>query len=282
GFLEGLADTASVEVVDAVASLNGLPPAVVELSGEAIGGEYDIDDPDFELVDEVLPLGVEAPPVLPPQDQLIQDVVIGPPEADTVFRSTFGIRVSAVGAFADHRLDLGLGLEKTTGPLFGAEFAILLSRRLEFTFRGMAGTLTASDALVEDRNVLSVEGTARYAALDFFDIEIGAGLRNFDTQLASQTWGWASAGIGLRGEALEGALRGRVGFSLLPIINVTGQTSPDFGLIGSAELEYRFSHFWVGVHYALSRYEFPDVAGVARVEQFSEIRLTLGWFIGKF
>ena len=193
---------------------------------------------------------------------------------------TFAVAVRALAAFVDHRADIGFGTERTSGPVFGAELGVRFGR-FGLRAHGYTGKLSAGTGATEDRDILDVRAVASFTTLPWLDLEVGANFRRYTTVFNEEKW--ASVAVGGVGhlDALDGAFRGAVGFHVLPATNVnTLAQSPNLGIIGSAEMSYRFSRFTASVRYELERFTFPQSSGFQRVEQFSILALRLGILLG--
>jgi hypothetical protein len=69
--------------------------------------------------------------------------------------------------------------------------------------------------------------------------------------------------------------------TLLPVVRVSGLTSPDLGIITAGGLEYRAGRLAAAAFYGLERFDFPAVAGSRRREQVAGLRFRLGLQLGR-
>ena len=69
--------------------------------------------------------------------------------------------------------------------------------------------------------------------------------------------------------------------SVLPAVTFTGSTqAPNMGVSGEAGLEMHRASLNAGVLYYVERISFPVLNGASRVDQFSSLRIRLGFQIG--
>ncbi len=192
-----------------------------------------------------------------------------------------GLRGAGVLEVAEHRVDAGSGIEKSSGTLFGAEGTLFLGPRLELQVRGVAGKLNADSAGASDRDV--AEGTVRASVLTVPWLALHAGLtaRAYTTPLVRQRWMvlrfGGEARLAFVGEEITGILRAEI----LPSVSVSGLERPNRAFAAGAGLEWRLGGFSLGVRYDLERYDFPPTAGITRREQFSTLSAHAGVRLGR-
>ena len=79
---------------------------------------------------------------------------------------------------------------------------------------------------------------------------------------------------------LGGRIEGTAGAALLPWVQVSGHQAPHFAVAASMGLRHVNHRYEIGLLYQLERYDFPDVAGVSRVEEHSALLLRAGYRLG--
>jgi hypothetical protein len=287
---EGFADTLRLEVrgdMEAEA-VSGLPPATVLGLDQEFDPEDELEmgDPDF-LYDEFAEERIAEPGIsrtgaaIPLDDPRIAEVIAaqdtsvvsdGPKRRPTTF--------AAVAAVADHRVDIGTGTEKTSGPVFGAEFDIPLTGQLSVGGQVLAGELSAGATGIEDRTVTDFGLKLGYGALPWGTLELSSGIRNYSTTFSTQRWASISTGGRAHLAALDGLVLGHVSFAFLPLVSVSGIQSPSLGLQAGAGLDFREGRFTAGLRYELERFNFPARAGIQRIEQFAILRFRVGLALG--
>jgi hypothetical protein len=179
--------------------------------------------------------------------------------------------LSAAGflSSADHRVEAGFGLERSSGWIGGARVTVGLQPRVEIDVTALAGALERDSANAEDRGVAEIRLDARYRTLSWLWLETGVGTRTYSAPIAVQRWTalrlGAEARVPFFGDRAEGVSR----LLLLPLVSVTGLDQPELALTAAAGIEYRFGPVMAGVFYWLERYDFPVQDAVARAEQLS-------------
>ena len=187
---------------------------------------------------------------------------------------------AAVLGMLDHRVDVGAGVERASGPVFGIQLDASQGRELSFALRALGGTLDARSPAAEARDVGEVQGDARMRVLPWLDARAGATVRGFTSPLARQRWTQLSVGADTRIGMLGGRIEGTAGAALLPYVRVTGHDSPRLAIAASMGLRHSNRRFELGLAYALERYDFAEVAGVRRLEEHSSLVLRAGYRLG--
>jgi hypothetical protein len=191
--------------------------------------------------------------------------------------------VSVLAGSADHRVDAQLGFEHTSGPFFGAQLDVIPLDGTRVTIRALGGALAAPrSSAAEERDLGELGATARLRLLDWLDARAGLTTRAFTGALARQRWTMGSLGAEARTTLLDGRIEGTAGAMLLPLVRVSGHSSPDLAVAGSTGLRYLTRHWDLGLGYQLERYDFPAVAGMRRLEEHSMLTLRAGYrFTGR-
>jgi hypothetical protein len=178
-------------------------------------------------------------------------------------------------SLAEHRVDAGLGRERSTGLVLGAGAGLQVSRRLDLAVRAQGGSLDASSSGAVDRDVGEIGIAASVAAGSWLSLQAGVARRVYSTLLARQ--GWMLAGVGAEAHfTYTGTpVRGLARLWWLPVASVSGLPRPDLAFTAATGLEYRTGAFTLGAVYSLERYDFPAEAAVQRVEQLAALTLRL-------
>ena len=188
--------------------------------------------------------------------------------------------VSAVAASADHRVDTGLGLERSAGPLFGAQLDLEPDERVMVTLRALGGTLNPQTPAAETRAVGELALTTRLDMVSWFRGTVTALGRSYDGPLARQHWSELSLGGEGHGMLIDKILEGSVGLSLAPVVKVSGRDGPDLAVAGLARLRHSGERLDLSLGYSLERYDFAGRGGTRRVEEISMLIFRAGLRIG--
>src|SRR5260370_26458282 len=176
-------------------------------------------------------------------------------------------------AHGDHRVDAGLGVERSTGLLVGG--ATRLRRRgIALTISGETGHLTAVQGSGGiDRDVSQLGAVAEFTPLPWLVLESGVTLRSFGTVVARQRWTLVRAGaearVPLSGEALWA-----VGHAhLLPLVSVNGLPNAATAFDAGTGLAYRHGRLLFDLTYTLERSDFPSQGSTQRREQLGTLAI---------
>jgi len=184
------------------------------------------------------------------------------------------LSVAPIVSLAEHRVDVGFGVERSLGPILGGVGTLWLGSRLAIAVRALGGSLFGSQGVL-DRDVgeLGVEGSL--AAGPWLSLQVGAARRSYGTRVARQTWTIVDVGAAARLAFAGGAIHGVGRAALLPVVSVTGLPDPGVAFRAGTGLEYRMGRGDLGVEYSLERYDFPVNQGVRRIEQLAALTLRL-------
>jgi hypothetical protein len=188
--------------------------------------------------------------------------------------------VSMVAASADHRVDTGLGLERSAGPLFGAQLDLEPDERVMVTLRALGGTLNPQTTAAETRSVGELALTTRLDMVSWFRGTVTALGRSYDGPLARQHWSELSLGGEGHGMLIDKMLEASVGLSLAPVVKVSGRDGPDLAVAGLARLRHSGERLDLSLGYSLERYDFAGRGGARRVEEISMLIFRAGLRIG--
>jgi len=188
--------------------------------------------------------------------------------------------VSFVTASADHRVDTGLGLERSAGPLFGAQLDLEPDERVMVSLRALGGTLNPKTPGAETRAVGELALTTRLDMVSWFRGTVTALGRSYDGPLARQHWSELSLGGEGHGMLIDKLLEASVGLSLAPVVRVSGRDGPALAVAGLARLRHSGERLDLSLGYSLERYDFAASGGARRVEELSMLVFRAGLRIG--
>lgn len=197
------------------------------------------------------------------------------------FDDRFQPAASAIAGLADHRVDAGLGFERTTGVLFGVQVEATPLEGTLLSVRALGGSLGARTSSTDRRDLGEVTATGRMRLVPWLDARAGVTTRTFTSSLARQRWTSAAIGADVRMTMLEGRMEGTAGAQLLPLVRVSGHTSPDIAFGASMTLRYLARRYLVALGYQLERYDFPTIADQRRFEEHTLLTLRAGYRFGR-
>jgi hypothetical protein len=186
---------------------------------------------------------------------------------------------SAGAWLAEHRVDLGSGVEVTSGPMLTFGIQSRFAGRLLASVELSGGTLSAKENAA-DRDIAELDIVTGYRAVSWLDVEVGFFTRTYSAALARQRWTALSLGGTVRLPFAAGGFAGVGRIAFLPVIAVSELASPAPALAAAAGIEYDVQGFTMGLSYAVERYAFPAQGGVLRSEQLSALRLRVAWHRG--
>jgi hypothetical protein len=175
----------------------------------------------------------------------------------------------------DHRVDMGFGLEHSTGTLFDLQLTAQVNAKVAVAVLGQTGVLHGGRGATLPRDVAEAGLDARYRALPWLDVEGGMRVRSYTTPVGRQRWTLPHLGAAGRVPfALEG-LQGVMGVALHPFAAVSGLPDPELAISGRVGMQYTRGRLTAEVVYALDRYDFARRTMQQRLEQYSSIALRL-------
>jgi len=183
------------------------------------------------------------------------------------------LTVSALLQSSEHRVDVGFGVERSSGLLGGARIGATLGPRVHVGLTALGGRLTRDSSNAEDRDVAEVSADAGYRALPWLTFITGVRARTYTAPIARQRWTALHVGAEARVGLLDGHLDGVGQFLLQPLVSVSELDQPELAFTAAAGMDYHLGRLTVGVRYALERYDFPPRDGMTRREQLSTVGL---------
>ncbi len=191
------------------------------------------------------------------------------------------LEAAGIGQSVQHRVDAGSGLELSSGTLYGAAVFATLNPRLEVGLEGITGSLTRDSGQAENATLARAEAHVAVFPMPWLALRAGLGIHTFRTPIAVQRWTTMRVGAEGRLEFVGGALSGIARFELYPVADVTGLSRPNRAFGAASGLRFGAGALSAEVLYTLERYDFPETGGVARVEQLSALRVSVGVRLGK-
>jgi len=182
---------------------------------------------------------------------------------------------TALVSFAEHRVDIGYGVEKSSGLLLGAEGAVALGSRLTLGIRAAGGALSTQAVGAQDRDLGEVGIQASVVPARWLALRGGPTWRTYSTAIARQRWTMLELGAEARLDFATSPVRGVLRAGLLPVVSVEGLPGPDVALTAAAGIEYSAGSVTGGLFYGLERYDFPDHGAGRRLEQVSTLTVRL-------
>jgi hypothetical protein len=190
--------------------------------------------------------------------------------------------VSVVGSAIDHRVKANTDFERTTGPLFGVQVDAVPLEGMVLSLRALGGALRPAHGSAADaRDLGEVAAVMRMRLLPWLDGRGGLVSRTFSSSLARQRWTTAQIGAEVRIPMLDGRIEGTAGGLLLPIVRVSGHSSPDLAIGTSMGIRHVSRRYILALNYQLERYDFPEVSGTRRVEEHSTLSIRAGYRFGR-
>lgn len=183
---------------------------------------------------------------------------------------------------AEHRINQGAGLEKTSGAVIGVAADVALGGPMSLRVQLLTGTLTKDTVTVlKDRSLSALRVDGGIQISPWLIVFAGGEARRYQAA-GTERWlmiragGEASASLG------GGPLHGFTRVVVLPLISIaTNQgsaTAPSFGIASETGIGLSGRRFSGSVLYAVERYDFPTAAG--RREQFGALFARVSYRVG--
>jgi hypothetical protein len=177
---------------------------------------------------------------------------------------------TAAAALVEHQVDIGYGVEESSGLLLVAEGAVGLSR-LEVMIRAAGGSLSTTAAGAEKRDIGEVGIQASVAPTPWLAIQGGVSSRTYATAIARQRWTSVEVGAEARLDFATSPVRGVLRGGVFPFVSVTGLPGPEVALTAAAGIEYRSGSVTSALFYGRERYDFPLSGATRRLEQVNTL-----------
>lgn len=191
------------------------------------------------------------------------------------------VRVAGEGAYVQHRVNAGSGLELSSGTVIGGRVAAAWGQYLEVALAGAAGALTADSAQADDADLARGDVALTVLPVPWLGIRVGASRHTFTSPFAVQRWQAARVGGEGRLRFSGGRVTGVLRFEFFPLVSVSGLERPNRAFGAASGLAFRSGMVTASLGYHLERYDFPEVAGYARREQMSYLTASVGLALGR-
>jgi hypothetical protein len=151
------------------------------------------------------------------------------------------------------------------------------------------GELTAGGTIGEPMKITEASGEALVYLMPWLGLGGGYTLRAEKTEIATQHWSIPKAMVQARSSFVGDAISTVSTIYILPGAYFSGMPSgddpdaqqPNIGFGGEAGLELRRGKLDAGLFYYVDKFEFPEVQGRTRIDQFSTLRIRIGFKIGR-
>ena len=184
-----------------------------------------------------------------------------------------GPNVAVAGglAWGDHRVDMGLGVERSAGTMFDVRLTLEPPGKVKIAATAQTGVLHPGDGATLSRELAEVGIEASYRARDWLDVEGGMRVRSYTTVLGRQRWTLPYLGVASRVPFALDGLEGVVGIGVHPFVAVSGLPDPEIALSSRVGMRYAKGRLGVELVYALDRFDFARGTADQRLEQYSAI-----------
>jgi hypothetical protein len=194
-------------------------------------------------------------------------LVVVPRVASAQLRATG----TASAALFMHQVDIGYGVEESTGLVFGVEGAVDIGSRLVLAVHAAGGSLSTQAISAQNRDVGEVGVRTSVLAKPWLAVFGGATSRTYSTAIARQRWTTVEIGAQAHADFATIPVRGVLQGAVVPVVSVSGLPHADPALTAAAGLEYRTGTLTGGMFYGLERYDFPGIGAGRRLEQVSTL-----------
>jgi len=185
------------------------------------------------------------------------------------------------GAYVQHRVNAGSGVELSSGTLFGGRVVVGVGRYVEVAAGVGTGSLTADSVTAGAADLARGDVTVIVLPVPWLAIRAGAEQHTFTSPVVVQRW--TSVRIGGEGRLLfhGGTVAGVLRFEFYPSTTVSGLPRPSTAFGAATGLTFRSGIITARVLYQLERYDFPASGGVERAEQMSYLTGSVGLALGR-
>ncbi|MDQ6886886.1 MAG: hypothetical protein M3068_06280 [Gemmatimonadota bacterium] len=179
-------------------------------------------------------------------------------------------------ALADHRVNIGEGVERSSGTVLGAAVGVAWNK-LQLEGSLAAGDLGALNGNGVSRSMSEARLDASRAVRSWLVLHAGTVTRRYSSPLAAQRWVIARTGAEGRITFLDDALVAGTLLTFDPVVSVSGTRRPNMSIGASTSLAYTAGRLSVRLAQSLERADFPPRDGKPRLEQLSMLTLGVGW-----
>jgi hypothetical protein len=175
-------------------------------------------------------------------------------------------------------------IEDRSGVIFGGRTTLKPLSWLAVSGDFRRGELSAEGIIGEPLTITEATGDVTFFITPWLGLGGGFARKSESTKIAMQRWDIPRASITALASFVGDFISTTTTFSVLPAANFTGMPDdhqPDIGMAGEAGLELRRGSLDAGLTYYVERLPFPELRGRTRVDQFSSLRLRMGFKIGR-
>jgi hypothetical protein len=175
-------------------------------------------------------------------------------------------------------------IEDRSGVIYGGRTTLKPFSWMALSGDLRLGNLNTKGAIGEPLTVTEGVSDITFYLMPWLGLGGGYAVKYEKTKIAGQTWKIPHASITARSSFVGDIIATTTTFSVLPGASFTGMPDdqqPDIGLAGEAGLELRRASLDAGLTYYVERLPFPELRGRSRVDQFSSLRLRVGFKIGR-
>jgi hypothetical protein len=200
-------------------------------------------------------------------------LIIGAPVA---LRAQLPVTASAVVGVVEHETTLYGLSTRTEGPVFGGEVAVSPFHFTDFSLQVTGGTLTGSTANTANQSYTDIRLGGSAQALPWLSFQLGFDARGYGEPLGTQRWLSVLAGAEARASMFDGAARAIFRLGLIPLVSVSQQDRPNFGVSTTTGVQFLRAPLSGAVLFTFERYDFPNNGSFSRHDQVAYLSLQLG------
>jgi hypothetical protein len=174
-------------------------------------------------------------------------------------------------------------IEDRTGVIYGGRTLIKPVNWMALTGDLRLGQLNTDGIIGEQLTITEAKGDMTFYLMPWLGLGGGFAVRSEKTKIALQQWTIPHASITGRTDFVGDFISTFATLSVLPGATFSGikDQRPDMGTAGEAGLEIRRGSLDAGLAYYVEKLPFPDQRGRSRVDQFSSLRLRVGFKVGR-
>jgi hypothetical protein len=175
-------------------------------------------------------------------------------------------------------------IEDRSGVVYGGRTTVKPFGWMALSGDLRLGTLNSPGTIGESLHITEAVGDVSFYIMPWLGLGAGYAIKSEKTQIATQRWNIPHASITARTSFVGDFISTTTSFFVLPGATFTGMPDdqqPDIGLAGEAGLELRRGRLDAGLMYYVERLPFPELLGRSRVDQFSSLRLRVGFKVGR-
>ena len=177
-------------------------------------------------------------------------------------------------------------IEDRSGVIYGGHTTIKPFGWMALSGDLRLGKLNPPGVIGEPLNITEAVGDLTFFITPWLGLGGGYAIKAERTEIATQRWNIPHASVTARTNFVGEFISTTTTFSVLPGARLTTGTTAtvqkaDLGLAGEAGVEIRRGSLDAGLVYYVERLPFPELLGRSRVDQFSSLRLRVGFKVGR-